>query len=560
MRFQSLRTRLLIGFAALFVCAMAVLGWALIAEARARQAQFELEQARYQVKTLAEASVDAVIAQDFELMERWLHAAMPSARYAYAALVRLDGKVLTHSEHYFIGRAVTTPGAPVTDDIVSEYRSREVRELHHPVLAGNKHLANAHIAYYANSDSTGIVEILKKIFLIFSLLLSTLAIGAMFISRKIVAPIETLTAAVKGASFESPTRLELSLHSRPDEVGQLASAFNVLLQRLAQSYADVKNANAILERRVEERTLELVQAMKNLKDSHARTAAIMNNVAEGIVTFDQRGNIESYNPSALALFGNASDELIGRSFDSLFSRKEEHEATEISSQSFVNATALKEGRETREVSIRRKDGMLLTIEVGVSSVDFEGVTTYIGVIRDVTERRLMVDQLRYVAEHDALTGLYSRGYFCGELERVILRAHRKGERCALLFIDLDKFKLVNDTLGHAAGDQVLIDIARILSQRARKSDIVARLGGDEFAILLYNITVELAQRVADSFRQQVLEYRLEVNGVAIDVGCSIGVVYIDNDAVSVEDVMAKADSACYDAKRDGRNAVRVYRQ
>jgi len=171
----------------------------------------------------------------------------------------------------------------------------------------------------------------------------------------------------------------------------------------------------------------------------------------------------------------------------------------------------------------------------------------------------MLDNLRHVADHDALTGLYNRRYFYAELERFLARAHRgKAPACALMFIDLDKFKYINDTFGHAAGDRVLIDVAAIFNARARKTDVLARLGGDEFAVLLYDAGGELAERVGESFRQQIQNYRLQQGSVSVDVGCSIGIAMLDQQSGSLEDVLAQADHACYQAKRAGRNCVRRY--
>jgi diguanylate cyclase (GGDEF)-like protein/PAS domain S-box-containing protein len=285
----------------------------------------------------------------------------------------------------------------------------------------------------------------------------------------------------------------------------------------------------------------------------------MDNVAEGIVTMDEDGRIESFNPAAEKLFGYTMREVAGKSVEMLM--PEEYRGDHQSQVRRYLETGQSRiiGREPRELTAQRKDGTPFSIELAVNAVQLGLNKVFVGLIRDVTERKAMVDQLRHIAEHDALTGLYNRRYFYGELERVVARARRgNGLSSALMFIDLDKFKLVNDTLGHAAGDRVLIDVANILKNRARKSDVLTRLGGDEFAVLLYDASAESAPRIAESFRQQILNYRLQQGTVRMSVGCSIGVTIIDEQAGTLDAVLAQADHACYQAKHAGRNCVRVF--
>jgi diguanylate cyclase (GGDEF)-like protein len=137
------------------------------------------------------------------------------------------------------------------------------------------------------------------------------------------------------------------------------------------------------------------------------------------------------------------------------------------------------------------------------------------------------------------------------------RVQRDGPTCALLYIDLDNFKYVNDTLGHAAGDRLLIEVAGILHRRARRGDLVARLGGDEFTVLLYDTHLDMAWHVADSFRHALSELR-QRGAQQTDIGCSIGVALIEKTARSAEDILARADLACHLAKRGGRNSVHVF--
>jgi diguanylate cyclase (GGDEF)-like protein len=175
----------------------------------------------------------------------------------------------------------------------------------------------------------------------------------------------------------------------------------------------------------------------------------------------------------------------------------------------------------------------------------------IWIIEDITHAREEHEKLAWAAEHDALTGLVNRGGF----EIRLKRAHDEREGFCALFVDLDRFKQVNDTAGHAAGDRMLADLARLIGEPVRDSDTVARLGGDEFALLLPGCPPARAMAIADQIRVHVEAYRLHWDGVAHGVGASIGVVHDDGAFETSADVIEAADAACYAAKRSGRNRV-----
>jgi diguanylate cyclase (GGDEF)-like protein/PAS domain S-box-containing protein len=187
----------------------------------------------------------------------------------------------------------------------------------------------------------------------------------------------------------------------------------------------------------------------------------------------------------------------------------------------------------------------------------------IWIFTDITESRRHREQLSWSASHDELTGLVNRREFELRLGEE-LGAHAGGEPASALFIDLDRFKAVNDSSGHAAGDVLLKNIAAILLGRARAHDVVARIGGDEFAVLLRACDPSAAERIATSICARVAEHRLAWGGGAqpqsLSVGASIGIVAVDATFGSVNDVLRAADEACYDAKRAGRGTVRSYRR
>jgi diguanylate cyclase (GGDEF)-like protein len=177
-------------------------------------------------------------------------------------------------------------------------------------------------------------------------------------------------------------------------------------------------------------------------------------------------------------------------------------------------------------------------------------------IEDITEQHEQRERLSWASSHDSLTGLANRAAFEVLLERASARA--VSEPFCALFIDLDRFKQVNDTGGHAAGDALLRDVAHLLAAQVRKSDTVARMGGDEFAVLLDQCPVSHAQAIAEKMRSAVIAYELSWEGRTHSVGASIGLVPVDAELATATEVLRAADAACYAAKRQGRNRVALH--
>jgi diguanylate cyclase (GGDEF)-like protein/PAS domain S-box-containing protein len=180
------------------------------------------------------------------------------------------------------------------------------------------------------------------------------------------------------------------------------------------------------------------------------------------------------------------------------------------------------------------------------------------VFYDVTQMRHTPHLLSYHATHDALTGLVNRREFERRLAEMLVRAKTLGQQHALCYVDLDQFKVINDTCGHAAGDKLLRQLTYLLQETARDSDTLARLGGDEFGILLENCPLDQALRIADSMRQVIKDFRFAWEGHSFDLGASIGLVPINADSVSPAEVLSEADAACYSAKEKGRNRVQIF--
>ncbi len=283
--------------------------------------------------------------------------------------------------------------------------------------------------------------------------------------------------------------------------------------------------------------------------------AVMANAPVGIA-FTRRGKFEVVSAQFGELFGYDVATVPGMASHMLCPSDEAHASfMAIAAAAFAAGQTCDEERELVRADSSRFWARLQGAPVRVGDAD----AGTIWIFTDITESRRQREQLSWSASHDELTGLVNRREFELRLaEQLALRAD--AEPAAALFIDLDRFKAVNDSGGHAAGDDLLKNIAVILDGRARALDTVARVGGDEFAVLLRGCSPRAAERVAVDICARVAEYRLAWQQQSLSVGASIGIVAIDSSFAHVDDVLNAADEACYDAKRAGRGTVRTYRR
>lgn len=298
---------------------------------------------------------------------------------------------------------------------------------------------------------------------------------------------------------------------------------------------------------------------KQVRARQQRLETILENAAEGIITFDMDGVIESANQAAQKLFGYSVPELQGRDIGLLIPPSEERDARPGYVEHFMRNEIVRLLGHEGEVLGKHKDGTRFPMALKVSEIHLDGRPLYTGLVADISERKALIQHLQSMAEHDGLTGLYNRTYFQQELERLVGRVRRSKTTCALLYIDLDNFKYVNDTLGHAAGDKLLTEVAAVLKKRARNSDLIARLGGDEFTVILYEVNAEQAETVAEAFRAALVNYGFAYKAERVDIGCSIGVAYLDAQVETAAQALSRADVACHIAKRSGRNCVHTFK-
>lgn len=304
-----------------------------------------------------------------------------------------------------------------------------------------------------------------------------------------------------------------------------------------------------------------IRAFRSLKNDHKHLEGILTSVGDGVYGVDCNGFITFINPAAREILGyTQQDKLIGKSAHTLFHNSYE-DGTPNSIDQCLLQTAYRDGDQFRAwaTSFQHKDNKYIPVECTVYPLYLgENLNGSVVAFRDVSERRLLLEELKWQATHDPLTKLPNRSYFESQLSQEVRRLQRSEEQSTLLYIDLDRFKYINDTAGHDAGDRLLVAVGQQLQSRLRASDTLARIGGDEFAIIMRNIKPESSYKAADKFRGVLEDYSFNHGGKSYKVNTSIGVANLDRGIKTAGEVLANADIACYIAKGKGRNNTHVF--
>ncbi len=303
----------------------------------------------------------------------------------------------------------------------------------------------------------------------------------------------------------------------------------------------------------------MVRVHQSVERERQRLEGILNSVGEGVCGVCCEGRIAFLNPAACEILGCAGGDggLIGTPVEALI----HPEAGEAGARERFRA-ACRRGEHLRrwETVLRRRDGSPVQVECTVWPLTIRGRRQgSVLAFRDIGERKRLEAELRWQATHDPVTELPNRRHLEEVLVREVERLRRSSERSALLYIDLDRFKYINDVAGHAAGDALLREVGRQLRARLREADLLARIGGDEFAVLLHNVTAESMAQAAEAFRSLLADFTFLYGGRSFRIHASIGAVLMDARTPSAGKALADADIACHLAKRRGRNQVYVHR-
>ena len=288
----------------------------------------------------------------------------------------------------------------------------------------------------------------------------------------------------------------------------------------------------------------------------------LQSIGDGVITTDAKGVIDYLNPVAEALTGWRLEDSQGRAIEEIFRAFHEETCEPLENPLAVAIRRTRSIKSVRPMLLIRRDGNEIYVESTASPIrDGSGaVSGGVLVFHDVSEARELNRRLSYHASHDVLTGLVNRREFENRMERALKSAKAHETSYALCCLDLDQFKIVNDTCGHSAGDALLGQVGALLKSKVRWRDTLARLGGDEFGILLESCSLDEAMRTAESLREAVRNFKFTWEERTFRLGASIGVVPISADNADVASVLSAADSACQAAKEAGRNRVHSFEE
>lgn len=307
------------------------------------------------------------------------------------------------------------------------------------------------------------------------------------------------------------------------------------------------------------------QAEKALLQNDKKLRAVINGALDAIVTINRDGNLVEFNPAAERIFGYKREQVIGRPMVDMIIPPAMRQGHERGYQHYLETGERHIFNQRVELNAMRSDGSVFPIELTLIALNDDNLSLVAGFIRDISEQKRARQEIENFAYYDGLTSLPNRRLLADRFQLAALKCARTRNYCALIFIDLDNFKQLNDTKGHDAGDQLLIEVARRIRHTVRAGDTVARLSGDEFVVIIeeldnyYNVAYqqvnEIAQKLLAELNKTYLLGMFEFNTSA-----SIGISLLNDDQQSFEQHLRHADTAMYEAKAMGRNTYRFYDQ
>lgn len=307
--------------------------------------------------------------------------------------------------------------------------------------------------------------------------------------------------------------------------------------------------------------VQQVLSNRKLDQQRSHLASILTSVGEGIYGVDESGNLSFVNPAGLRILNYQSEEqIIGQPAHTIFHHSDEYGRKIPDETNYLyQAYLLKDSLNDWETVFWTSDNQPIHVECTIHPLTRSDETQgSVVVFKNISERKLIEDELNWQLNHDHLTQLLNRTYFNRLLQQEVQNVKLSHQQSALLYIDLDNFKMVNDEAGHAAGDQLLITISEKIRSRLRHRDLAARLSGDEFAVLLHDININNLSQLANAFKNvlESIEFRIKEQQYA--VSGSVGVAIIDAQTHDHKTVIANADMACKLAKQQGKNQIHIF--
>ncbi len=539
-------------------------------------------------RSMAESDIVAILDQDAGTVQARINQYQAIAGVSYVFVTDENGLIIAHTFVPNVPTVIrtlaqrTAASLPSDEHMLQEIHFNEIDHLHvaRPILSG---LAGyVHVGMDSDIIAASIREAtLSQHFVMFILFGGSLILAFLFFVN-ISRPLTILTNYARRVAAKDFTNVP-TIDSK-DEVGQLARAMRSMAhhiaelvgnleERVQQKTMELKDARDRLKEKVEERTSELLRANTQLKieiaerkvigealrKTELKYRTIFENAVEGIYQTSPSGRFMSANPALARLLGFESpEELMGSIYD-------------IGTQMYLEPARRKEflrrieerGSVKDFVSkIRRRDGRIIWVSESARKIlDTDGSTMcFEGSVEDITLRKKAEDQLKRQAFHDPLTGLPNRALFLDHLRMAMERGRRRKHQFAVIYMDLDRFKVINDSLGHDTGDELLRAVGQVLEKCGRSVDTIARFGGDEFAILLEEIAaprdaITIARRILNGVREPFV-----IGGNEVFTSASLGIVLKTDGYDRPESMLRDADTAMYRAKEMGKSRFKVFNQ
>ena len=397
------------------------------------------------------------------------------------------------------------------------------------------------IDVYMRSFEQTIFESRKQMLLIIGILVFSFAMILQLILHKVLSMplLNMVTSAQRFAKEDLTVRFN---ENRNDEFGYLAKFINQALDSVISH----------------QRELEVSQ--KALFEEKLQAEVTLYSIMDGVITTNSSNAIQYLNPVAERLMGLSSNLVKDLDLNDAIKLVNEDTGEGVACPTVACLSNRQVEVLENHSALIRNDGKAIPIEATAAPMrnDKGEVIGSVMVFQDVSQERKLSRQLSYQASHDMLTGLFNRRMFEEQLEATLMNVDIENRHHALCYLDLDQFKIVNDTCGHVAGDELLRQLSDLLKTCIREGDTLARLGGDEFGLLLENCALKQATQVAEKVRESVKDFKFVWQERTFEIGASIGVVGINVDNMDLANVLASADMACYAAKDMGRNRVHVY--
>ena len=539
---KSIKNSLIIGIAGIHAILMSIF----VFDLTQREKAFLLSESKNATiaitRTLAVNSINDVLSNDLSGLEEIITAQSLHPNFNFGMILDKNGQVLAYYNahnamksaqgQYISKDALPSPKSPT--DVVVFFDNAEVIDTASPIYVHNSHIGWIRVQNSRKniSDSLQVLTYEGLLYTLFAILIGTLF--AWLMGRQLTRDIYHLVDTTKKVRAGERN---ISIHlNRKDELQILAENFQSMLSSLTE-----KESELFAEKERAEVTLK--------------------SIGDGVITTNKAGEITYINPVSEHLTGWSNNTAVGQPIQNVF--KIYHELS-MEPATIPALTAMETGKiialANHSILLNRTGESISIEDSGAPIIDKKGkIIGSVLVFHDATEAKKLRSKLTWQATHDSLTALRNRTAFESQLEELIEEsAHAPEQQHCLLYIDLDQFKLVNDTVGHTAGDELLKQTALRIKEQIRGHDILARIGGDEFTVLLQNCNLEAAMNIAEKVRANVAEHRFIWDDKVFNIGTSIGVTQIQG-LTNKATVMSQADIACYLAKDNGRNRVHAYR-